>query len=344
MQKQRVSVGVIANPSSGRDVRRLLSWASVFPTSEKVNVVLRLLSAMGSLGIDEAWMLPDSAGIAARVQDAAATAREKRGLPMPSVRLLDMQIRDDADDSTRAAAQLVREGVKLIAVLGGDGTHRAVASSCGTVPLLALSTGTNNAFPEMREATTAGMAAALVATGKISEDVGLRTNKRLRIVGTRLDEFALVDVCVSRQPAIGARAVWRSEDLVDLFTSFSEPGAIGLSSIAALANPVSRDDPYGTHVRFGAGSTLLAPLLPGAMQQVSVASVRRIVPYEAVLIGFAGGTLAIDGEREFEIDGDENLRVELDLTGPRTVAVARTLEHAAKNGLLKGLSELRAPA
>lgn len=341
MKKQQISVGVIANPSSGRDVRRLLSWTSVFPTSEKVNVVLRLLSAMGSLGISEAWMLPDSAGIAARVREAAATARERRGLPMPFVRLLDIRIRDNADDSTRGAAQLVREGVKLIAVLGGDGTHRAVASSCGSVPLLALSTGTNNAFPEMREATSAGIAAALVATGRVSEEVGLRTNKRLRIVGTHLNEFALVDVCVSRQPDVGARAVWRSEDLVDLFTSFGEPGAIGLSSIAALANPVSRDDPYGTHVRFGAGSTLLAPILPGAMQRVSVASVRRMAPYESVPIVSAAGTLAIDGEREFEIDGDDSLRVELDLTGPRTVAVARTLEHAAKNGLLKEPAEAR---
>jgi hypothetical protein len=53
MNQRPLSVGVIANPSSGRDLRRLLSWASVFPTAEKVNVVLRLISAMGSLGVDE---------------------------------------------------------------------------------------------------------------------------------------------------------------------------------------------------------------------------------------------------------------------------------------------------
>ena len=341
MIRHPISIGVIANPSSGRDMRRLLSWASVFPSAEKVNVVLRLISAMGSVGVEEAWMLPDSAGIAARVRDAAALARDRRGLPLPNVRLLEMSIHDSATDSARAAAQMVREGVRLIAVLGGDGTHRAVASACDFVPLLALSTGTNNAFPEMREATTAGIAAALVATGKVTEEVGLRANKRLRVVGRNVDEFALVDVCLSRQIATGARAVWRSEDLVDVFTSFGEPGAIGLSSIAGLAYPVSRDDPYGAHVHFGAGRTLLAPLLPGALQRVSIASIGRLLPGEPVHLGRSAGTLAFDGEREIELDGNDGLRIELDLSGPRTVAVSRTLEYAASSGLLM---ELPVPA
>ena len=52
-----------------------------------------------------------------------------------------------------------------IVVLGGDGTHRVVAEARGDVPLCALSTGTNNVFPELREATVAGLATGLVATG-----------------------------------------------------------------------------------------------------------------------------------------------------------------------------------
>ena len=50
-------------------------------------------------------------------------------------------------------------GVEAIVVLGGDGTHRVVAKACGDAPLCALSTGTNNAFRELREATVAGLAA-----------------------------------------------------------------------------------------------------------------------------------------------------------------------------------------
>ncbi|MCM3016396.1 NAD(+)/NADH kinase, partial [Bacillus subtilis] len=64
-------------------------------------------------------------------------------------------------------------------VLGGDGTHRAVAAHCGATPLVALSTGTNNAFPEHREATVAGVAAGLAATGAVPAEVAFVRNKRL---------------------------------------------------------------------------------------------------------------------------------------------------------------------
>jgi len=34
-------VGVVANPLSGRDIRRLVTQASVFPTAEKANMIQR---------------------------------------------------------------------------------------------------------------------------------------------------------------------------------------------------------------------------------------------------------------------------------------------------------------
>ncbi len=43
-------------------------------------------------------------------------------------------------------------------LLGGDGTMRAAVPGLGRTPMLALSTGTNNAFPIMLEATVAGVA------------------------------------------------------------------------------------------------------------------------------------------------------------------------------------------
>ena len=35
-------VGVVANPLSGRDIRRLVTQASVFPTAEKANMIQRI--------------------------------------------------------------------------------------------------------------------------------------------------------------------------------------------------------------------------------------------------------------------------------------------------------------
>lgn len=329
-----LSVGIIANPSSGRDMRRLLAWAPVAATAEKINTVLRLLSAMGRLGVDQAWMLPDATGIARQVRESAELARRQRGQPLPAVRLLDMPVRDGAEDSTRAAALMRAQGVRVIAVLGGDGTHRAVARGCGPVPLATLSTGTNNAFPERHEATLVGMAAALVASGRVDEAQGVRANKRLRVHGAGLDEIALVDVCLSRQQAAGAGAVWRGEDLCELYASFAEPGVVGLSSIAGLTLPVPREAPHGVHVRMGAGRVLYAPLLPGAVEPVSVASVHALPPGRPLRLPAMAGTLAFDGERQIEFGAGDALTLELDGQGPRTIAVAATLAHAAAQGLL----------
>ncbi len=334
MADRPLSVGVVANPASGRDLRRVLGWASVFPNAEKVNVVLRLLGALGALGVDEAWMLPDSAGIGARVRDAAALARAQRGQPMPEVRLLDLRLRDRAEDSADAAAAMVALGVRAIAVLGGDGTHRAVASRCGAVPLATLSTGTNNAFPEWREATLVGLATALVATGRVPAEVGTRRHKRLRVTGDGIDEIALVDVALTRQPGTGARAVSDGDDVSDLWVAFAEPGTLGLAALAGLSHPVSRDDPWGLHLRLGGGRTLLAPLLPGVVQAVAVAAAQRLWPGVPQVVDVAAGTLAIDGEREIELDARRPLHVALELGGPRTIAVDATLAHAAREGLL----------
>lgn len=327
-----LSVGVIANPSSGRDMRRLLGWASVFPVSEKVNVVLRLLSALGSLGIAHAWMLPDVAGIASRVREAADLARSRH--PMPQVRLLNMPIHDAARDSAHAAAALVDLGVDLIAVLGGDGTHRAVAAHCREVPLATLSTGTNNAFPRLREATLVGLAAGLFMTGRVGPELGLRRNKCLRITGAGVDEMALVDVCVSHELARGAGAIGDGAQLSEIFVSFAEPAQIGLSSIAGLTCPVSRDDPFGLHLRLGPGRTLLAPLLPGVLQPVSIACARRLLPGQSVPVQATQGTLVVDGERLIEFDAGHGLQIAVHLQGPRTLAVEPVLEYAARRGLL----------
>ncbi|GAB2482713.1 ATP-NAD kinase family protein [Comamonas humi] len=325
-----LSIGVIANPSSGRDLRRLFSWGSTFSMAEKINAMLRLLSSAGALGITEAWLMPDTSGLAREVQSRAQQARLRQPV-MPEVRLLELALTDSAQDSTRAAALMAERGVRAIAVLGGDGTHRAVARGCGEVPLATLSTGTNNAFPERFDATLAGMAAALVATGRVGEDIGIRRNKRLRVRGQGIDELALVDVAVSRQDATGAGAVDCAQDLQELFVSFCEPGVIGLASIAALLEPTGRDCAHGLHLRMAAGApcAVQAPLMPGMVAEVGVGRLARLQPGVPVAISATRGTLALDGERSIEIAAHAPLTVTLDGLGPRSIMVEAVLRQAA---------------
>ncbi|MBF3019216.1 ATP-NAD kinase, partial [Pseudomonas aeruginosa] len=76
-----------------------------------------------------------------------------------------------------------------------------------------------------------------------------------------LCEWALVDVAVSPQPFIGARAISRAEDLAEVFVSFAEPHAIGLSALCGLWSPVSREEPHGAWMRLhpDARESLLVP-------------------------------------------------------------------------------------
>ncbi len=54
-----------------------------------------------------------------------------------------------------------------------------VAKGCGSIPLLPVSTGTNNVFPSMVEGTVAGMAAGVVARGIVNHFPVVQPTKKL---------------------------------------------------------------------------------------------------------------------------------------------------------------------
>ena len=61
------TVGVIANPMSGRDIRRLVASASVFANAEKASMVVRLTAAAGALGVGRVLVSTDTFGVSAAV-------------------------------------------------------------------------------------------------------------------------------------------------------------------------------------------------------------------------------------------------------------------------------------
>jgi predicted polyphosphate/ATP-dependent NAD kinase len=67
MSRAPLTVGIIANPASGRDVRRLTANAGLFSSTDKVSVIQRLLAAFGATGIERVLMPTDMTGIAAAV-------------------------------------------------------------------------------------------------------------------------------------------------------------------------------------------------------------------------------------------------------------------------------------
>jgi predicted polyphosphate/ATP-dependent NAD kinase len=339
MPTHYATVGIIANPASGRDIRRLTAKASVFPTVEKANMIQRVLGALGATGIDRVLMMPDMTGIAAAVKRAVAAHAAESHIRWPEVDFMDMDISESVDDTFNAVELMCRRGVAAIVVLGGDGTHRAVAMRCGETPMATLSTGTNNAFPDLREATTAGFAAGLVASGRVAACNATRTNKRLLVEAPGRHEVALVDVCVTRHLHVASRALWDAESLDELFVAFAEPDAVGLSSIAGLLHPVSRSAAHGLHVRFAndgreAIRHITAPIAPGLLASVGIAAFEVFPAESSISVATGSGTIALDGEREIEFGPQDHIVVRLDLQGPRTIDVAATMGFAAQRGLL----------
>lgn len=338
------TVGIVANPASGRDIRRLVSGASVFDNAEKGSMILRLLAGLGAVGVERTVVMPAGDGVAdSLLRNLRGRTGALAAQPMPELDFLDMTVRGNAEDTVRAVTAMRERGAGAIVVLGGDGTHRVVAKCCRDVPLCAMSTGTNNVFPELREATVAGLAAGLVATGRVDPLRSLRREKLLRVVvgGERID-CALVDVALSSDRWVGARALWRPGDLSEAFVTFASPCAVGLSAAAGQVDPVPRDAGWGLHLRLApperAATVVTAALAPGLVTAVGVDEVRRLRPGEVVETRSAGGgCVALDGEREIELRGDEDVRVTLD-EGPLVVDVDRVMAHAAALHLLNGAS------
>lgn len=335
------TIGLIANPVSARDIRRVIANASNLQIADRVNIVLRVLTAAHSLGVERVLVMPDNGGIRALLQRHLSRGHGPHQR-WPVVEYLDMLPTSTVEDSFQAARLMRAAGVAAIVVLGGDGTHRAVVRECRDIPIAGLSTGTNNAFPEMRESTITGMAVALYATGRLTAAQALAPNKLLEVSindGAQRD-IALVDAVISTDRYIGARALWKPEALSAAYLTFADPQAIGLSAIGGLLQPVGRRDPGGLAVHLGhdpqpAALRLLAPIAPGMVRPVAIASWQAMPADQAFTVVQQGGVVALDGERELAFDAGDRVQITLRENAFPTVDVARCMHIAACDGLLR---------
>ena len=334
------SVGIIANPASGRDIRRLVAHGAVFNNDEKVNIVRRVLMGLEAVGVERVLLMPDSFSIGLKALDGLQTGLDVSILPMFKT--------FSQRDSTQAAEVMASEGVGCIITLGGDGTNRAVAKGCSDVPLMPISTGTNNVFPTMLEGTIAGMAAGLVTCGLADEAV--RRAPRLDVFCEKAntsdsvedhsntetpDDIALVDVAVYDERFVGSRAIWDASKIKELVLTRVEPGSIGLSSIGAHA-PIRVDSSeHGLYLRLGQdGQSVLAPIAPGLLSEVSLAESRPLGPGETVTVKHQQPcVLALDGEREIELRPDTTVQLQLNPNGPRVVDARKAIDIAARAGV-----------
>ena len=70
------SVGIIANPSAGKDIRRLVASASVVSTHMKSNEILKLYAGLAAYNIKKVYVMPDYSDISRRAREQYSTKIE----------------------------------------------------------------------------------------------------------------------------------------------------------------------------------------------------------------------------------------------------------------------------
>lgn len=320
------TVGVIVNPWAGKDIRRLHAAVGHTPDTVKAGIVRRVVIAAAECGATRILLGNDASGLAAR-----AVHGLELGVP---IEFLDEEPTGSRLDTVRAATRMWKEQCGAVVVLGGDGTCRDVAIGWPDVPLVAISTGTNNVFPRAVDASSAGAAAALVATGAVAIGEMGRRAKRISVhiadpIAGHSDDMALVEVALIDAEFSGARAVVDASAIRHVVAATATPASTGVSSIAGRLHPVSRDDDGGVYVRFGPGGRRLRmPLMPGSFASVDVAEVRALTSGESVEVT-GPGMLAFDGERDRRVGPDATITMTVDHSGPLVIDVEQTLIRAA---------------
>lgn len=321
-------VGVVVNPVSGRDVRRVAARAANSTPQDKRNQVTRAVIGAAAGGAERILVVKEPFRISS---GAVAELRLDA-----KIEILDVGARVRAEDTERAARAMREADCGALVVLGGDGTNRTIARVWPDAPLVPISTGTNNVFPTLVEATLAGAAAGLVASGRASLDEVARTVKVVRVeFDGQPDDLALVDATLLVDDFVGNLLPFDVARIRSSVLARAEPAAIGVSPIGGLVCPCGAEDEFGVALECAGpaegGRSLLVPIAPGLYRSVRVTGWQRLELGESVAVR-GPGVLALDGDRERRLRAGEEVRLRVVRDGPRVIEVERALALASVRG------------
>ncbi|SFL00652.1 ATP-NAD kinase [Halogranum rubrum] len=328
-RRRQTTVGLVVNPAAGRDIRRLTGGASVSDNYAKRRTAECVLEGLTVVDDVHVLVMPDSTGLANKLVDDAPADLD--------VELLDTTVTASGRD-TRQAAERFAERADAAVVLGGDGTNRDVAHGIGDVPVVSISTGTNNVVPTPVDGTVAGAAAALVGSGAVPVE---ESTYRHGMVEARVDGDeektvrGLATLGVLDRPFVGTRAILDPGDIVGGVVSRASSTEIGLSGIPGGLLTHRPDDPGGVGFRLGppaeSSRTVRAVTVPGVLSTVGVEDYRVLDDGEDFVFEMPRGVVSVDGERELAVR-EATIRVRPLADGPRMVRIEDVVERGAQEG------------
>lgn len=324
------TLGILANPMSGRDVRRLAARARRDNPEDKQNLIARAVVGACAAGVDRFLLVDDCFRI-----HRSAVENMNIGAEFEFVDV--GQLETKPSDTQRAVLAMKEQGVGAMIVLGGDGTSRLVAKTWRDAPMIPISTGTNNVYPIMQEATVAGAAAGVVAVGAASlKDVA--TQSKLVCVEYEDGEtdLSVVDAVLLADEHIGSLLPFEPSRIRALVLARAEPHTVGMSPIGGLLQPCFADDDFGVDVRCTApdepgSKPLLAPVSPGLYRRAHISGVRKLALGERTVVE-GPAVIAFDGDRTRELAAGERAELWVERTGPWVIDSARALRVAGEGG------------
>jgi hypothetical protein len=330
-------IGLVVNPRSGNDVRRVVASAGSSTLEDKTSIVRRVVLGARVVGATSFITHHEPHQIVRRATETLrGVTIEKVGEP----------IENTEHDTTRAVEIMRDRGCAAVVVLGGDGTNRAAAKGWPDLPVIPLSTGTNNAFPYWVEPTVAGSAAGLLATGLVpADDATLRAAKVVRVaMPDGGEELALVDAVAVADPWVGSLELFDPATMRTAVLTRADPAAIGFSAVGGLLVPCGPDDERGVVVQFAPLDAdppvlLHAPTAPGHYAAIGIREARSLhlgAPVEV----HGPVLLAFDGERKRRLHAGETAVLRVVRNGPRVVDVRAVMAAAARAGLFVGQSSI----
>jgi hypothetical protein len=323
-------IGLVVNPMSGRDVRRLVGRAQTETPESKRSQLQRAVVGAAAAGAERFLWVPDLFRVSERALEYLRVGAKLERLEIGA-------IRTRPEDTIRAVRAMRDAGCAALLVLGGDGTNRLVAQAWCDAPIVPISTGTNNVFPEHVEATLAGAAAGLVASGRLPLAEVAQRAKLVRVrYADGAESLAVIDAVLVQDDHPGSLLPFDPAHIRRVVLSRAEPDSVGMSPIGGLLEPSGRADDFGVDVRCVApgdgGRPLLVPVSPGLYRTAHIAEARRIALEEAVPVT-GPGLLEFDGDRERVLAPGETAELRVARDGPFVIEVSRALSLAAQRGL-----------
>ncbi len=331
------SVGIIVNPSSGKDIRRITSSAFTVSNSEKENIVERIILSMVRLGVTKVYLMPDTSNLNLSIMNKVNHAINTKC----QITLLDYFPSNRPEDTIKAMSLMENNGIDCMIILGGDGTVRLAAKARVQSPILPISTGTNNVYPYFEEGTSIGCAAAFICSK--SRSLIFRRDKLIQVtINNEISDVALVDAVITRNSSIGSKAIYNLDDIDEIIVCRTKPNSIGFSAMIGCIRKCNDSDKFGWRTKINENAiSILAPTGAGQITKLKIEVPTKLLENEIYLSKKEyNGTIALDGERTLSFRRGDiiSFRVTRE-NGLRKVNTSQILKEAIKEGFFIAADE-----